>query len=115
MLRASGRHFAPRVMTFYMDQISEHQRDLSNSASGRFVTDYIAGFCAASGGQDDQKVVDGLGGREMTKWLENLSGLGEGVLAEPTYILLALSGYADAHEIVRGRPPLEADCVRPIV
>ena len=40
--------------------------------------------------------------------MHNLSGLGDGVLAEPTYILLALSGHGDAHEIVR-QATLEAD------
>ncbi|MDF1569436.1 MAG: lyase family protein [Spirochaetaceae bacterium] len=104
-VKSLWKAFAPRVMTFYMDQISEHQRDLSNSASGRFVTDYIAGFAAAAARM--KKVVDGLAVRKE-KMAENLSGLGEGVLAEPTYILLALSGYADAHEIVRSST-LEAD------
>ena len=37
----------PRVMTFYMDQISEHQRDLTNSASQRFISDYVSGFTMA--------------------------------------------------------------------
>jgi adenylosuccinate lyase len=78
---------------------------LSNSASGRFVTDYIAGFAAAAARM--KKVIDGLAVRR-DKMAENLSGLGEGVLAEPTYILLALSGHSDAHEIVR-RSTLEAD------
>ena len=37
----------PRVITFYMDQISEHQRDLTNSASQRFIADYVSGFTMA--------------------------------------------------------------------
>ncbi len=104
-VKSLWKAFAPRVMTFYMDQISEHQRDLSNSASGRFVTDYIAGFAAAAARM--KKVVDGLAVRKE-RMLENLSGLGDGVLAEPTYILLALSGHGDAHEIVR-KATLDAD------
>ncbi|MCK5736703.1 MAG: adenylosuccinate lyase, partial [Spirochaetaceae bacterium] len=47
-VKSLWKAFSPRIMSFYMDQISEHQRDLSNSASGRFVTDYIAGFAAAA-------------------------------------------------------------------
>ncbi|MCG8453091.1 MAG: adenylosuccinate lyase, partial [Spirochaetales bacterium] len=97
-VKSLWKAFAPRVMTFYMDQISEHQRDLSNSASGRFVTDYIAGFCAAVA--RTTSVVRGLQVRKE-QMAANLSGLGDGVLAEPTYILLALSGVADAHEVVR--------------
>lgn len=34
-------------MSFYMDQISEHQRDLSNSASQRFIADYLTGLALA--------------------------------------------------------------------
>jgi adenylosuccinate lyase len=104
-VKSLWKAFAPRVMTFFMDQISEHQRDLSNSASGRFVTDYIAGFSAAAARM--KKVVDGLTVREE-KMMQNLSGLGDGVLAEPTYILLALSGFNDGHEVVR-KATLEAD------
>ncbi len=104
-VKSLWKAFAPRIMSFYMDQISEHQRDLSNSASGRFVTDYLAGFAAAAARMN--KVIKGLAVRKE-KMLENLSGLGDGVLAEPTYILLALSGYGDAHEIIR-KVSLEAD------
>ena len=104
-VKSLWKAFAPRIMSFYMDQISEHQRDLSNSASSRFVTDYIAGFSAAAARMN--KVVKGLAVRKE-KMAENLSGLGDGVLAEPTYILLALSGHGDAHEIIR-KATLEAD------
>ncbi len=97
-VKSLWKAFAPRIMSFYMDQISEHQRDLTNSASGRFVTDYIAGFAAAAARM--KKIVDGLAVRN-DRMKENLSTLGDGILAEPTYILLALSGYGDAHEIVR--------------
>ncbi len=37
--RACGRCSSPRMLTLYMDQISEHQRDLTNSASGRFAVE----------------------------------------------------------------------------
>ncbi|GHV88666.1 hypothetical protein AGMMS50267_10260 [Spirochaetia bacterium] len=46
-VKSLWKAFMPRVTTFFMDQISEHQRDLSNSASQRFIADYIAGFCPA--------------------------------------------------------------------
>jgi adenylosuccinate lyase len=89
-------------MTFFMDQISEHQRDLSNSASQRFVADYIAGFCLAVHRMAD--VVEGLGA-DREKCLANLrsggGGIPGGVLAEPAYILLAESGVSGAHEVIR--------------
>lgn len=104
-VKSLWKAFSPRIMSFYMDQISEHQRDLSNSASSRFVTDYIAGFSAAVARMT--KVAKGLAVMK-DKMMDNLSGLGDGVLAEPTYILLALSGYPDGHEVVR-KATLEAD------
>ncbi len=104
-VKSLWKAFAPRVLTFYMDQISEHQRDLSNSASGRFVTDYIAGFSAALARM--LKIIRGLE-VHSEKMLENMRQSAGGVLAEPTYILLALCGRADAHEIVR-RATLQAD------
>ncbi|MDR2952880.1 MAG: adenylosuccinate lyase, partial [Treponema sp.] len=42
-VKSLWKAFMPRVTTFFMDQISEHQRDLTNSASMRFIADYIAG------------------------------------------------------------------------
>ncbi len=97
-VKSLWKAFAPRVMTFYMDQISEHQRDLTNSASGRFITEYIAGFAAAAARL--KKVLSVLVvNRE--KMLENLYYGSGGVLAEPAYILLSLSGFGDAHEELR--------------
>jgi adenylosuccinate lyase len=96
----------PRVMTFFMDQISEHQRDLSNSASQRFIADYVAGFCLAVSRM--ASVIEGLG-TDRERLLANLKGsygahgggIPGGVLAEPAYILLAESGVSDAHEVIR--------------
>lgn len=97
-VKSLWKAFAPRVMTFYMDQISEHQRDLTNSASSRFVAEYIAGFCAAA-----NRMLSVLRSLAVNRprMLANLASSGGMVLAEPAYILLAESGLADAHEIIR--------------
>jgi adenylosuccinate lyase len=100
-VKSLWKAFMPRVLTFFMDQISEHQRDLSNSASQRFIADYIAGFCLAV--HRMAGVVEGLGA-DREKCLSNLrsgGGIPGGVLAEPAYILLAGAGVSDAHEIIR--------------
>lgn len=89
---------APRILTFYMDQISEHQRDLTNSASSRFVAEYLAMFVAAAGRM--KKILAGLG-VVRTKIEANLTSTGDLVLAEAAYIVLAASGESNAHEIVR--------------
>ena len=97
-VKSLWKAFAPRVMTFYMDQISEHQRDLSNSASARFQADYLAGFAAAAARM--LKIVQGLKVNKE-QLMKNIKTQGDMVLAEPTYILLALTGVNGAHEIVR--------------
>ncbi len=90
--------FAPRMMTYYLDQISEHQRDLSNSASSRFISEI---FCALF-----------LAARRLSKTMSkivlnkeslqrNLQQNKDKILAEPYYLILARYGRPDAHEIVR--------------
>ncbi|GHT69989.1 adenylosuccinate lyase [Spirochaetia bacterium] len=107
-VKSLWKAFMPRVTTFFMDQISEHQRDLSNSASQRFIADYVAGFCLAISRMSG--VIEGLGA-DRERLLKNLRGdasggisggvIPGGILAEPAYILLAESGVSDAHEVIR--------------
>ncbi|MDR2194564.1 MAG: adenylosuccinate lyase [Treponema sp.] len=99
-VKSLWKAFMPRVQTFFMDQISEHQRDLSNSASQRFIADYIAGFCMAV--RRMTGVIEGIG-VDKERLAVNLRGGGipGGVMAEPAYILLAETGVSDAHEIIR--------------
>ncbi len=98
-VKSLWKAFAPRVMSFYMDQISEHQRDLTNSASGRFVADYLAGFAAAVSRMN--KILKGLtvNREQLLHTLEQRAG--SSVLAEAAYILLSQNGESDAHEIIR--------------
>lgn len=98
-VKSLWKAFAPRVQSFFMDQISEHQRDLTNSASSRFTADYLAGFAAAVARM--QKILDGLS-VNRAQLLENLEQrAGSSVLAEAAYILLGRNGESDAHEMVR--------------
>ena len=97
-VKSLWKAFFPRTMTFFMDQISEHQRDLTNSASERFVADYLAGFAAAV--NRELTVLKGLR-VDRERMAANLAMSGGAVLAEPAYILLAESGVPDAHERLR--------------
>jgi adenylosuccinate lyase len=97
-VKSLWKAFSPRVATFFMDQISEHQRDLTNSASERFVVEYLAGLAAAANRM--LAVLKGLY-VDRERMAANLGMTGGGVLAEPAYILLAESGEADAHERMR--------------
>lgn len=90
--------FTPRMLTLYMDQISEHQRDLTNSASGRFVSELIFGTALAADRLNRicrKLVVD------KVRMQKNLNATKDMVVAEPLYILLASVGHPDAHEAVR--------------
>lgn len=101
-VKSLWKAMSPRVITFYMDQISEHQRDLTNSASQRFIADYVTGFTMAVDRM--KKVVSGLQADKdnMLHTLENAGGkVKGGVLAEPAYILLGEAGVNDGHEVIR--------------
>jgi adenylosuccinate lyase len=97
-VKSLWKAFSPRVASFLLDQISEHQRDLTNSASERFVADWLAGLSAAA-----NRMLSVLKGivPDRARMLENLAMTGATLLAEPAYILLAEAGRADAHEVVR--------------
>jgi adenylosuccinate lyase len=97
-VKSLWKEFMPRMVTLYMDQLSEHQRDLTNSASSRFIPEIIAGLLSAAGRLTrvlKKMVVDHQNlhrNFEMNK---------EMIVAEPLYILLASYGHPDAHEAVR--------------
>lgn len=97
-VKSLWKAFSPRVSSFLLDQVSEHQRDLTNSASERFIADWLAGLCAAANRM--LSVLRGIA-PDRDRMLANLSMTGATLLAEPAYILLAESGRADAHEVVR--------------
>ncbi len=104
-VKSMWKAFMPRVITTYLDQISEHQRDLTNSASQRFSGELIAATAYAAtrlGSSIDGVHID----RERMKANVGLSK--GGIIAEALYILLAKHGHADAHEAVR-RLTVEAE------
>ncbi|HRY54385.1 MAG TPA: hypothetical protein P5142_07160, partial [Spirochaetia bacterium] len=72
--------------------------DLTNSASERFVPEFFAGLAAAANRM--LSVLRGLA-VDRERMAANLRLTGGAVLAEPAYILLAESGRADAHEMLR--------------
>jgi adenylosuccinate lyase len=97
-VKSMWKEFVPRIITRYLDQISEHQRDLTNSASGRFVVEIITAFALAVDRLCKQlkKLVIDEGNLR-----KNIALTGGMFLAEPLYILLASRGHRDAHGIVK--------------
>ncbi len=97
-VKSLWKAFVPRMVTLHMDSISEHQRDLTNSASARFIPELFVGLlvCAERLRKVSEKMeVDSV----AMKRNFNLSR--EAIVAEPLYILLAKHGHPDAHEAVR--------------
>jgi adenylosuccinate lyase len=97
-VKSLWKAFCPRVLTFFMDQISEHQRDLTNSASARFVPEYIAGLASAA--ERMRTIIRSLV-VDRRRMAENLALSGDLIFSEPAYVLIALGGDAEAHERVR--------------
>lgn len=97
-VKSFWKAFAPRILTQYMDQISEHQRDLTNSASGRFLPEIIVAVVSTA------RRLARVMGKLVTdpeRMRANLAMTQGLIAAEPAYILLAALGHPDAHERLR--------------
>lgn len=99
------KKFMPQIVTVYMDQISEHQRDLTNSSSQRYLPDLIVAFdyCVRRLTRtiwDEKRGTPKLRVDEMMI-RNNLALSADKIVSEPLYILLAAAGHPDAHETVR--------------
>lgn len=88
----------PRMLTIYADAISEHQRDLTNSASSRFRAElaFIPFYTARTLNRILPKLE-----ADPERMLDNLKMNGDLIMAEPLYILLSSYGHLDAHETSR--------------
>ena len=97
-VKSLWKAFMPRMMTVYMDQISEHQRDLTNSASTRFFNELVAGtFYAIYRLRGAIKRT-----RTSRKAIErNLKESFGSIVAEPLYIAFALAGHPDPYDKLR--------------
>lgn len=110
-VKSMWKAFMPRMVTVYMDQISEHQRDLTNSASARFVPEIIVGLVSST------RRLQRIMGRLVTdkeRMAANFALTQGMIAAEPAYILLAAHGHPDAHEAVRKLTLRAQECGRPL-
>ncbi len=106
------KEFVPRMTTKYLDQVSEHQRDLTNSASQRYDAEILMAFdfCVRRLCKVCQKLVV-----DRTNLRRNLDLAIPSIVAEPLYLLLASTGHPDAHEHVRKLSVESSRTGRPIV
>lgn len=96
-VKSLWKTFMPQLFTFYMDQISEHQRDLSNSASARFQPRLLLGLAVAA--SRTKKGLQGLTVDEDTM-SQRLNSLEE-IYSGPAQAVLSSLGVEDAHERLR--------------
>jgi len=89
---------APRVVSAFMDQISEHQRDLTNSASARTYGETILYAVSIAKRLERTMKKISVDKKNVQANLSRQMGL---IAAEPLYIMLAALGHPDAHEAVR--------------
>jgi adenylosuccinate lyase len=97
-VKSLWKAYMPRLTTVLMDQVSEHQRDLTNSASGRFVMEFVTAFAYAV--RRTSLALDGVRANKE-RMAEILESGKDPVAAEPLYVLLSLKGHPDAHEKAR--------------
>jgi len=97
-VKSLWKEFMPRTVTVYMDQISEHQRDLTNSASSRFIPEILAAFYISVARLNKTMKSLQVDKENLRKNFEMNKGL---IVAEPLYILLAAHDHPDAHETIK--------------
>lgn len=97
-VKSLWKQFMPRMATVYMDQISEHQRDLTNSASMRFVNELPACLIYAT-----RRLKDAIEKTEINRdgIEKNLEDSYRWIIAEPLYISFALAGHSNPYDAVR--------------
>jgi len=92
------KKFLPHMVTMYLDQVSEHQRDLTNSCSQRYTPELLVAFDSSI--QRVLRVSKRLEVDRENMW-RNFELSRDKIIAEPLYNLLAFYGHPDAHEHVR--------------
>ncbi len=97
-VKSAWKEFTPRALTSYMDQISEHQRDLSNSLTQRYIPETLVMFDSSL--KRMQRISKKLQVDEENM-RENLENSKDKIAAEPLQILLSYHDHPDAHEKVR--------------
>ena len=99
-VKSLWKKFMPQIVTVHLDQISEHQRDLTNSASQRYTQELLVAFdyCVRKLTRISERLeVD----RERMH--KNFMQAKDTIVAEPLYILLSYYSHPDAHEYVRSK------------
>ncbi len=104
-IESMWKKFMPQMITVYLDQVSEHQRDLTNSSSQRYIPELLVAFdyCVRRLTRTiwDSKLSKPRLTIDESMLNRNLEYNLDKISAEPLYVLLSLAGYPNAHELVR--------------
>ena len=96
-VKSMWKEVMPRMITMYMDQVSDFQRDLTNSASQRYTPEIFALFYYSV--NRTARVSRSIVTRsEMMR--KNFEMSGDKIMAEPLQILLSYTGHPDAHAYI---------------
>jgi adenylosuccinate lyase len=97
-VKSMWKAMMPRMITVFMDQISEHQRDLTNSASGRFPIEVFVAFDYST-----RRLISAFEKIDVDvgRMRSNLESSKDKIIAEPLYILLAMNDVPNAYSRVR--------------
>lgn len=96
-VKSLWKTFMPQLLTFYLDQVSEHQRDLSNSASARFLPRLLLGLTLAARRASKGLSTLTVDREAMVGRVDELQEVASG----PLQAILSGLGLEDAHEHVR--------------
>jgi len=120
-VKSMWKEFSPRIVALLSNQISEHQRDLTNTASTRFVPEIFVGFLDALDRMNDLVRSTDVNRERLEA---NARDAGRLIVAEPLYIALSTAGVDHAHEVARqialearssGRTVMEIAAAHPAV
>lgn len=96
-VKSMWKTMMPRMVTIYSDQISEHQRDLTNLESSRFIAEILAVFYICLHLLNEVMAKLAVDRASMKKSFDMSKDM---IVAEPAHILLAAHGYPNAHEYI---------------
>jgi len=96
-IKSLWKEAMPRIITIYLDQLSDHQRDLTNSASQRYTPEIFDLFDYAVTRATRVSKNIRVHPHNMRKNLEISKNT---ITAEPLQLLLSSLGYYPAHEVV---------------
>ena len=93
-----SKQVTAQVINANLNIVSEHQRDLTDSSSGRFYTLPIAAVASMSARL--QRIMSKIEVDEEAMQ-RNLKLTGGAIAAEPLYLLLERQGHTSAHEVIK--------------